>query len=370
MTQPAHELILLLGRPASGKSEIVDFLQRTQPAERLRRFRVGDLVVLDDFPMLWAWFEEDAILEAMGRPRLHTTADNSFLGNHLWEVLVRRLGLEYEKLLKGRPPGGQPLTTIIEFSRGTEHGGYREALPQLPDLVLDRAAALYVRVSFEESLRKNRKRFNPDRPHSILEHGLSDEKLERLYSRDDWDDVPRADGSRPAGGPTDHLLVRGRALPAVVFENEDDVTTPRGDALGRRLEEALDRLWQLRSHAASLQFLIDGAAVFTSVGKWLHPLFDLERFVKEHGIDASRGEIRDKVVGRGSALLIVRLGVRKVHAGLLSRLGKDVLDRAGVVVTWDTLVDQVACATEGILSEVTDLEEAYRILADRAQKGR
>ena len=243
MQHPAHQIILLLGRPASGKSEIIDYLQRMDPADRLRRFRVGDLRVLDDFPMLWAWFEEDAILERMGRARLHTSPDNSFLGNHLWEVLVRRLGLEYEKLLPGRETEGAPLTVIIEFSRGTEHGGYREALSQLSDPVLDRAGALYVRVSFEESLRKNRRRFNPDRPHSILEHGLSDEKLEKLYRLDDWDEVPRAD--------PDHLLVRGRRLPAVVFENEDDVTTPRGDALGRRLEEALDLLWRLCAPAAA-----------------------------------------------------------------------------------------------------------------------
>jgi hypothetical protein len=243
MGHPVHDVILLLGRPASGKSEIIDYLRRLDPAERLRRFRVGALEVLDDFPMLWAWFEEDAILERMGRPRLHTSPDNSFLGNHLWEVLVRRLGLEYEKLLSGRTEAGAPLTAIIEFSRGTEHGGYTEALAQLPDPVLERAGALYVRVSFEESLRKNRKRFNPGRPHSILEHGLSDEKLERLYRLDDWDQVPRADA--------DSLLVRGRRVPSVVFENEDDVTTPRGEALGRRLQEALDLLWALRAAGVS-----------------------------------------------------------------------------------------------------------------------
>ena len=120
----------------------------------------------------------------------------------------------------------------------------------------------------------------------------------------------------------------------------------------------------------SLEFLIDGRPEFTSGGKWLHPLFDLEQFLKEQGVDGSRGEIHDKVVGRGSAFLIVRLGVRTVHAGLLSRLGRDVLDRAGASVSWDTLVDEIACATEGLLRDVTDPEEAYRILALRAKRAR
>jgi hypothetical protein len=120
----------------------------------------------------------------------------------------------------------------------------------------------------------------------------------------------------------------------------------------------------------SLEFRVDGKVEFTSPGKWLHPLFDLERFLAGKGIDGSTGEIHDKVVGRGSAFLIVRLGVRRVHAGLLSWLGKDVLDRAGVTCTWDTLVDEIACQTESILREVTDPEEAYRILAERAKRAR
>jgi hypothetical protein len=121
---------------------------------------------------------------------------------------------------------------------------------------------------------------------------------------------------------------------------------------------------------ASLELLVDGRVLFESSGRWLHPLFELERFLSGAGIDAGRGEIRDKVVGRGSAFLIVRLGVRTVHAGVLSRLGKDVLDRAGAVTTWDRLVDEIECRTEGILRGITDTEEAYRILAERARAAR
>ena len=125
----------------------------------------------------------------------------------------------------------------------------------------------------------------------------------------------------------------------------------------------------MASHV-SLEFLIDGKVLFSSTGKWLHPLFELEQFLKAREINASTGEIRDKVVGRGSAFLMARLGVRKAHAGLLSRLGKDVLERAGVTLTWDTLIDEIQCSTEGILREVTDPEEAYPILAERARKAK
>jgi hypothetical protein len=118
----------------------------------------------------------------------------------------------------------------------------------------------------------------------------------------------------------------------------------------------------------SLEFLLDGQVIFSSSGRWLHPLFELEQYLESQQVDLSRAEIHDKVVGRGSAFLIVRLGVTRVHAGLLSRLGKDVLDRAAVACTSDTLVDEIECGTEELLRRVTDPEEAHRVLAERARK--
>jgi hypothetical protein len=116
---------------------------------------------------------------------------------------------------------------------------------------------------------------------------------------------------------------------------------------------------------SSLELSVGDRIVFASAGHWLHPLFELGDFLATPGIDPASAELRDKVVGRGSAFLIVRLGIRRVHAALLSRLGKQVLDRAGVALTWDTLVDRITCATEGLLEGVSDTDEAYRILSAR-----
>ena len=66
------DILLLLARPAAGKSEVIHYLKSLPPEERLKRFHLGELVELDDFPMLWTWFEEDDLLERMGHPRLHT----------------------------------------------------------------------------------------------------------------------------------------------------------------------------------------------------------------------------------------------------------------------------------------------------------
>ena len=243
MTSETFDILFLIARPAAGKSEIIDYLKRSDEAERRQRFHIGAFDEIDDFPMLWTWFEEDLILQAMGKPRLHSDADGYFLHEYLWHVLIERMALDYSKLLRESPDYHAGRTTIVEFARGAEHGGWQAAFPHFPAAMLRRGAILYIDVSWEESLRKNRRRFNPQRPDSILEHALPDEKMERLYRASDWAEFT-------AGDPQ-FVTVNDVRVPYVVFENEDDVTTVRGPALGERLEDTLTKLWHLRRSLAA-----------------------------------------------------------------------------------------------------------------------
>ena len=229
------DIILLIARPAAGKSEVIDYLKKTPLDERIQRFHVGKFEEIDDFPMLWTWFEEDQLLEEMGYPRLHTDHEGNFLNQYLWDLLIERIGLEYQKKLRDISNYDESFTTIIEFSRGKEHGGYQSAFSHLSPQILPQMAVLYIDVTWEESLRKNRKRFNPEKPDSILEHSLPDAKLERLYKEVDWDEVSRKDPQ--------YLTIQNVRVPYVVFDNADDVTTQRGTALGERLEQTLKKLW-------------------------------------------------------------------------------------------------------------------------------
>lgn len=242
MTQPdTFDVLILIARPAAGKSEIIHYLKNTPLDLRRGRFHIGRIDEIDDFPMLWTWFEEDDLLSQMGKPRLHTTADGYFRWPYLWDVLIRRISLEFQKRQRDTPASPEPATALVEFARGVEHGGFRQAFEHVSPDLLKQAAILYINVSYAESLRKNRRRFNPNRPDSILEHGLSDEKMERLYAEVDWQELAqgKADG---------FLTIQNMAVPFAVFENEDDVTTPGGEALGQRLEMALGRLWELYSN--------------------------------------------------------------------------------------------------------------------------
>lgn len=238
MAEDTFDVLILIGRPASGKSEIIDFLTYLPDPIRRERFHIACLEVFDDFPMLWTWFEEDDILsKSFGLPRLHSDEEGYFKHKELWHVLIKRMSLDYGKKVCDDASYHEHTTALIEFSRGSQHGGYAEAFQHVSEEVLKRAGILYVRVPFEESLRKNRRRFNPDRPDSILEHGMSDEKMERLYRDDDWAAV--------APGENGYLNVRGQSVPYAVFPNEDDITTGKADQLAARLESVLGKLWEI-----------------------------------------------------------------------------------------------------------------------------
>ena len=237
MLKNSFDILLLIARPAAGKSEIIDHFKNTELNERIQRYHIGNFEEIDDFPMLWTWFEEDEILSRLGHSRLHTDADLNFIGHHMWDLLIERICLDYHKKKRDNPDYHDNKTTIIEFARGREHGGFRRAFQHLSKEVIEKMAILYINVTWEESLRKNQARFNPERPDSILEHGLTNAKLERLYRHVDWDEV--------SADHPEFINIRGSRVPYVVFNNEDDVTTQRGKALSERLESSLEILWDL-----------------------------------------------------------------------------------------------------------------------------
>jgi hypothetical protein len=232
------EIIILMGRPAAGKSEVIDYLKKTPVDERLERFHINNFEEIDDFPMLWTWFEEDAILEKiMNKPRVHSDSDGYFLHEYQWNLLIERISFEYEKKLRDEGYA-ENTSTILEFSRGSEHGGYASAFRSLSDDILKKACVLYIDVPYEESLRKNRRRFNPDRPDSILEHGLPDKKVERMYKVIDWETFK--------GDDPDFIHFGDHKIPYAVLHNMPEVTI-YPEKLGPALDACFGKLWETKN---------------------------------------------------------------------------------------------------------------------------
>jgi len=116
----------------------------------------------------------------------------------------------------------------------------------------------------------------------------------------------------------------------------------------------------------TLTVLRDGVPIFTSYGKWLHPLFELEDYLAEHPVQPEHLVLQDKIIGKAAALLIHRLGFRTVKVGLLSRPGEAVLRRYEISYTYEQLVDRIHCQTEQLLAEVEEPKDAYALLRVRA----
>jgi len=115
---------------------------------------------------------------------------------------------------------------------------------------------------------------------------------------------------------------------------------------------------------STLEVFIQDRVIFSSREHWLYPLFELEEFLKNNRYTPAELSVRDKVVGRGAAFLLIRLGIRSLQAGVLSRAAREVLDRAGIEFSWRSLVEKISCRTEADLIRIDDPEEAYQLLRE------
>jgi hypothetical protein len=231
-------IIVLIGRPAAGKSEVIDYLKQTPVEDRRRRFHVGEFEEIDDFPILWERFEDDDIYERHGRPRQYTTSDYYFTEHFFWNFLIEKINLAFAKRLAADPRYLDDRTVVIEFSRGGETA-FAEAFGLLSDDILKQAGIVYIDVSYEESVRKNRRRARPGMDDSILHHSLPDEKMEFYYRTNDWHVLTEGalDGTIP---------VRDHKVPFAVLPNEPEKTDDPAK-LGPALEDAFGRLWKRTS---------------------------------------------------------------------------------------------------------------------------
>jgi len=236
MGKETFELIALVGRPAAGKSEVIDYLKKTPQEERVRRFHIGDFTEIDDFPYIWERFQDDDTLAALGMERMFTDEKYYFKDERIWDLFIAKIGRRAEEMRREDPSVFDRSTGILEFARGGKHA-FRNAFSRLPDEVLRRLGVVYIEVSYEESCRKNRRRARPGLEGSILHHSLPDDKMEFYYRDNDWHEL----APDRSGG----FEVRGIRVPYAVLPNEPEVTD-RPEALGPALEKVFGELWRLR----------------------------------------------------------------------------------------------------------------------------
>ena len=124
MNSTNFPILIITGRPAAGKSEVIDFLKKTSSKERLERFHIADFEELDDFLYVWESFEIDDILSRNGKPRVWSDEKYWFKDHFTWNLYIERIGLEYRKKLARNPMYHDTMTTLVEFARGGDDLGH------------------------------------------------------------------------------------------------------------------------------------------------------------------------------------------------------------------------------------------------------
>lgn len=236
MQENNFPILIITGRPAAGKSEVIDYLKKCDPNERINKFHIANFEELDDFVYVWETFEIDDILTQHGKPRIWTDEKYWFKEHFIWNLYIERINIEYRKKLARNANYHDDMTTLIEFARGGENGIY-EALSFLHEDILKKAALIYIKVPYEESVRKNQRRAKKGEEHSILHHSLPDEKMEYYYKINDWDKLEAKDPN--------YIEVKGIKVPYSVFDNMPEKTLdPK--LIGEELEKVATKLWNIR----------------------------------------------------------------------------------------------------------------------------
>jgi len=120
----------------------------------------------------------------------------------------------------------------------------------------------------------------------------------------------------------------------------------------------------INNHSLELKF--QDTTIFTSNGIWLDPLFELEEFLADNSYDPAKLTLYDKIIGKASALMIIRMGIKKVNGGIVSDPAESAFKTWDIEYRIENHVKLIDCKTEKLLKSISDPEEVYRIIKKRA----
>jgi hypothetical protein len=124
---------------------------------------------------------------------------------------------------------------------------------------------------------------------------------------------------------------------------------------------------ELAEHLSLEVLDFDGNIIYESSGKWLHPLLDLEKFLKENSLDTSKLILHDRIAGRAAASLAVLMNFKYIKLSLASSLALEIYKKYDVYYKADKIVERILCKTEELISSDMSLVEVYDFINQRAK---
>jgi len=173
-----YKYVFLLGRPGCGKSALYCELEK-------RILESGQAITferVDDFPKLWAKFQEDDALDKEGKERIYSKGTDDDGDYHLTNdnVLNDILKEVNSDVLKIDKPDHM---IFLEFSRSN----YVEALQNFDKSILDNCIVIYMEVNFDICWARNVARHEAAIAEGGDDHLVPRKEMERLYLHDDQD---------------------------------------------------------------------------------------------------------------------------------------------------------------------------------------
>jgi hypothetical protein len=98
MENKVFDIVLLVALPASGKSEVRNFMANIEPERLQKEFHIGENLQLDDFPYVHMMRRIDNELERMGEKRLFYPGEEPFIDGRDWGTLCCLLNEDYHDL--------------------------------------------------------------------------------------------------------------------------------------------------------------------------------------------------------------------------------------------------------------------------------
>lgn len=136
------DVVLLMALPASGKSEIRNFMANI-PEERLRKeFHIGQTIQLDDFPYVHMMRRIDDELMRMGEPRVFYPGEAPLIDGRDWQTLCNLLSEDYMDIRNRNAVTTDSAARLlfVRIDRAAMNAGFGPRLGLIRPEILDKLA--------------------------------------------------------------------------------------------------------------------------------------------------------------------------------------------------------------------------------------
>ena len=134
MESNVFKVVLLQALPASGKSEVRNFMANIEPERLKKEFHIGENLQLDDFPYVHMMRRIDNELQAMGQARIFYPGEEPFIDGRDWGTLCCLLNEDYQDLMNRnvQKPDSAAQLLFDRYDRASRIAGIAPRLGKLP----------------------------------------------------------------------------------------------------------------------------------------------------------------------------------------------------------------------------------------------